>query len=139
MKECKIIHIRDESPRALTDGNRHYAADFPWAEKMLEEHLNAGYQIAQMIPDYAPVDGTSFCKDGFTVLLIRECRQYDVFVEQEDWERLNTPASYEFPDDEDGDVEDIHDIVGEMVGQMQIGSDDSLDRFMDEEGNLPFH
>ena len=168
MKECRILHIRDENRRTLTDGNRHYAADFPWAEKMLEEYLNAGYRITQMIPAPAPTDGTAFCTGGFTVLLVRESREYDVFVEQEDWERLNTPADYEFPGGEGEAVEDIHDIVDEMVGQLRIGSDDpqeekamppvskaalleeleqfrqkllgdSLERFRDEEGNLPFY
>jgi len=132
MKECKIIHINDGSHRTLTNGNFHYAEDFPWAEKMLEEHLNAGYQIVQMIPEYTPAsrtDGLTFYKSGFTVVLIRESREYDAYFEREDWQRLNTDMGYERftprdGEDDDEDVEDIHDIVDDMVEQLQIGSDD---------------
>ena len=154
MKECKIIHIDGGSRRAPAD---RLAEDFVWAEKMLGLYLNIGYELLQLIPDYAVAAGhesAAVFRGGFTAVLVRE-RQPD--------------------EDTEEDVQDIYDFVDDMLAEFDTASNaeegaaaekkpsreyvpadygvDSeeeveelrqrlsadLEEFMDENGELPFH
>lgn len=154
MKECKIIHIDGGSHRAPAD---RLAEDFVWAEKMLGLYLNIGYELLQLIPDYAVAAGhesAAVFRGGFTAVLVRE-RQPD--------------------EDTEEDVKDIYDFVDDMLAEFDTASNaeegataekkpsrkyvpadygvDSeeevkelrqrlsadLEEFMDENGELPFH
>ncbi len=76
MKKCKIIHINDGSHETITNSNFHFAEEFPWAESVINEYLNDGYEVKQMIPEITPSKvetGTvAFYKSGFTVYLEKE-------------------------------------------------------------------
>lgn len=45
MKKCKIIHISDGSPETLTNGDRHFAEEFTWAENLINEYPEDGYTV----------------------------------------------------------------------------------------------
>lgn len=77
MKKCKIIHINDGSPETLTNGDRHFAEEFTWAENLINEYLEDGYTVKQMIPTVMPnileAGNFSFYASGFTVYLEKDC------------------------------------------------------------------
>lgn len=76
MKKCKIIHINDGTAVTITNGERHFAVEFPWAESVIDEYLNDGYEVKQMIPEISPAvvneDPLTFYKSGFTIYLEKE-------------------------------------------------------------------
>ena len=154
MKECKIIHIDGGSRRAPAD---RLAEDFVWAEKMLGLYLNIGYELLQLIPDYAVAAGhesTAVFRGGFTAVLVRE-RQLDEDTEED------VKDIYDFVDDmlaefdtdsggkEDGAAEkkmppkyapaDYGVDSEEEVEELRQRLSADLEEFMDENGELPFH
>lgn len=75
MKECKILHINDGSAKELVNGNYHYMEEYEWAEEALQEYLDEGFEVKQMIPCLTPArldGGVAFYDTGFTVYLERE-------------------------------------------------------------------
>lgn len=91
MKEYKLIRISEAHERVLTNGNWHFAEDYPWTEKMLNLHLRQGYTVKQMIATVSPADpgndGYPFYKDGFIFLMEHDTEQGEVTAE--DWEEAN--------------------------------------------------
>lgn len=51
MRKCKILHINDGSAKVITNGDRHFVEEHPWAEDLIEGYLNQGYEVKQMIPN----------------------------------------------------------------------------------------
>lgn len=76
MRECKILHVHDASPKLLESGNRHMMEEYPWAEETINGYLKQGYEVKQMIPQVNPAiqeEGVySFYLSGFIVYLERE-------------------------------------------------------------------
>lgn len=76
MKKCKIIHINDGTSKVTTNGDRHFAEEYPWAEELIEGYINRGYEVKQMIPNYTPnvqkLGEYPFFIGGFTVYMEKE-------------------------------------------------------------------
>lgn len=76
MKECKVLHIHDGGAVTLQNGDRHLYEQYPWAEEVLTDFINQGYEVKQMIPQFSPAmqrEGCwSFYKSGFIAYLERE-------------------------------------------------------------------
>lgn len=76
MRKCKILHINDGTAKVITNGDRHFVEEHPWAEDLIEGYLNQGYEVKQMIPNYTPnvqKNGEySFFIGGFTVYMEKE-------------------------------------------------------------------
>lgn len=73
MKKCKIIHVNDACPKELFNANRHFIESFPWTEELIDSYLNQGYEVKNIISNYAPNDqeegSLSSFIDGFTLYL----------------------------------------------------------------------
>lgn len=97
MKEVKVIHIHDGDLREMTNQNWHAGGEAVWAGNMLSLYRNAGYEIIQIIPEYAPAEQGrgyyTFYKDGFTVILEREAGSGPDITE-EDWEAANVLSEW---------------------------------------------
>ena len=76
MKKCKIVHVNDGTAKVITNGDRHFAEEYPWAEDFIEHYLNQGYEVKQMISNYTPnireEGGPSFFIGGFTIYMEKE-------------------------------------------------------------------
>ncbi len=72
MKRCRIIHINDGNPETINNGDWMFVESYTRAERILEEYINDGYEVKQMIPDITPADAGGFYKTGFTVYLEKE-------------------------------------------------------------------
>lgn len=76
MKECKILHVHDGDVKTLVNGNFHLLEEYPWAEETINNLLKEGYEVKQMMPQFAPAiqeEGVySFYLSGFMVYLERE-------------------------------------------------------------------
>ena len=75
MKECKIIHINDGNPIEVSNGNRFFQECFPQTEEVINDYLNQGFEVKQIIPQYSPAiqeEGNfSFYKSGILIYLER--------------------------------------------------------------------
>ena len=71
MKESRVIHIRDGSPRMISNRIDLFVEEYAVTEQILNRYLTAGWEICSVIPDGAP--NASGCS-GFTVFLVREKR-----------------------------------------------------------------
>ena len=98
MKEYKILHVQEEHPRKLTEGNWHSAHDFPWAEQVLKLYAQAGYLTVQMAPDFFPAhpDGRPHHLHGYTFLLEREVCKHNHKVAPSDVDDLNALTSPDY-------------------------------------------
>lgn len=76
MKECKIIHIHDGNLVEISNGNRFFQEDFPQTEQVINDYLNQGFEVKQILPQYTPAiqkEGyLSFYKSGVLIYLERE-------------------------------------------------------------------
>lgn len=76
MKECKIIHIHDGNPVEISNGNRFFQEDFPQTEQVINDYLNQGFEVKQILPQYTPAiqeeGNLSFYKSGVLIYLERE-------------------------------------------------------------------
>lgn len=78
-KDCLILHINDGAAKELENGNWHYMEEFEWAERQIQEYLDLGYEVKQMIPSLTPArldpsakGGVAFYDTGFVVYLERQ-------------------------------------------------------------------
>ena len=76
MKECKILHINDGNPEVLHNGDNLYIEELTVSEEILNELLEEGWEVKQMLPDFTPSilqkGCYSFYHTGFVVYLERE-------------------------------------------------------------------
>lgn len=76
MKKCKIVHVNDGTAKVMTNGNRHFVEEYPWAEELIDSYLEQGYEVKQMISNVTPnilEDGCyPFFIGGFTFYLEKE-------------------------------------------------------------------
>ena len=102
-KEMKIITVNDGTREVLTNGNRHFAEEYTWAESVLEMYVNAGYKIVQIVQDVTPTinkpGNYSFYKTGFTAFLEREVKSDNVYITEDDWRNINPMEDEDDSDD----------------------------------------
>ncbi len=74
-KVCRILHINDGNPETIQNGDFLLVQAFPKMESVLEEFLEEGYELKQIISDYSPAvneEGNyTFYKSGIIAYLER--------------------------------------------------------------------
>ena len=98
MKEYKVLHVQEEHPRKLTEGNWHSAHDHLWAEEVLKLYSNYDYRVVHMVPDIAPAPSGDrpHHLHGYTFLLEREICRHNHKIAPAEVDGINalTPGDY---------------------------------------------
>ena len=75
MKECKIIHLNDGNPVEVSNSNFFFQEFFPKTEEVINDYLNQGFEVKQILPQYSPAiqkPGVySFYRSGILIYLER--------------------------------------------------------------------
>ena len=76
MKKCKIVHVNDGTVKVITNGNHHFAEEYPWMENLVDDYLSEGYQLKHMFPSITPnildKGNYPFYADGFILYLEKD-------------------------------------------------------------------
>ena len=99
MKEYKLLHVEEEHPRKLTEGNWHSAHDHLWTEQVLKLYTDADYRVVHMAPDIFPATSNDrpHHLHGYTFLLEREVFKHNHRITPADVDGINALTTADYP------------------------------------------
>lgn len=111
MKICKLLHINDGNKLEIKNGDYLFVEEFPQSSRIINELLNDGWELRQMISDVTPNllrDGCyTFFKGGVVLYFEKEVSEqvYDELMKEELYQK-KPPYPYNDNDDDDDFYED---------------------------------
>lgn len=73
MKISKVVRINDGNPEMLKNGGRLFVEEYPEMEKVINQYLQEGWEVKQIVSLYEPSDrGIPFYIGGLIVYLEKD-------------------------------------------------------------------